>query len=981
MKKTKIISSLLVIVMLFSILQPLISNAEAQTSIKLINADGENEKILVGEEETFTINVVLANTVSGATALSGFVKYDTSKLDIVNKAESEGVYVINGINSLGDINMVMFDNDTPNLVSFTNMNLTPGTTLRTGIIVPITFKVKKGATGTFDIEFDTVKYTNAKDDDEEVIYPITIGNKVTGTIKTPLQSISLNKTETTVGIGLTDKLTVNYTPADTTDSKTVTWTSSNNGIAKVDSTGTITGVAPGTATITANCNGKTTSCKVTVTAKLQSISLNKTTIELAKTQTAQLEVVYKPANTTDSKDVVWESSNPEVATVDQKGKVTAIKNGTATITATSKVSGISPATCKVNVTSKLQSISLNETNFEMNKGTNKTLTVSYLPADTTDSKKVTWESSDKSIATVDGNGKIIAVAPGTVTITANCNGKIAKATVTVKSPLTGIEINGGNRELLPLQKANLSVTYTPADTTDSKTILWSTSNESVVTVNAEGRIEAKAPGTAKITAKCGEFTSTIEVTVPEVHTERIAFENENVTIEKNKTVSSKIIYYPENTTDDKTVIWSSENENIATVDKEGKIIARSAGTTRIKAQVGDKVAYCDVTVVIPLTGIKLNSNKLEMIKGATQNLQVIYNEEDTTDDKTVTWTSLNENVATVDDNGTVTAKSAGTAIIKAQVGNYVVTCEVNVKVPLTGISIKSDITLLKNQSETLTVTYKPEDTTDDRTVTWSSADESIAKVDSTGKITGMKEGTTKITAKVGEFEEECTVTVKEIKLEGIAISNKIDTLLKGQEAQLEVIYTPENTTDDRTVEWSSSDDSVLTVDENGKLKALKEGTAVITVTSGDFKDSYEVEVKEIPLTGMEIKVDNTTIKEGEEIQLNVEFTPENTTDSKELTYISSDESILTVDENGVIRAIKAGKAVVTVIAENGVKTQIELTVEGTGEASENLTGKTDKESSVNEVASPKTGDMNIALYSILMLVSLLGIVIIIKNRK
>lgn len=986
MKKIKILAALIILAILINIMLPVISNVQAQepASITVANSE-EGKEILVAPGDTFTIKVKYKSSEQRASSLAGALLFDDSKLEIVNKVElSEGLYNITDKGALGSLNYVSWDStDQTNAIFYLFQNDTEN--LKTGDAFQVTFRVKEGATGIFDFSFYNIKHLENGYAESPVSVPITIGDKLTGRIKTPLQSISLSQKELVVGVQETKKLTVEYNPTNTTDSKKVTWSSDNSNIAKVDENGNVKGIAPGNAVITADCNGKKDTCKVTVTSKLQSITLDKTTLEMSKEQNVKLNVIYNPSNTTDSKEVTWESSNKEVATVDENGNVTAHKIGKATITVTSSVAGIKSAKCEINVTSKLQSIYFDEEqeNIEINKGNEVTLKVNYLPEDTTDGKTVKWESSDSTIAKVDNNGKITALKPGVVTIIANCNGKIATATINVKSPLTGIEIVGGDRELLPGQKENLSVSYKPEDTTDSKTISWKVDNSNIVSIDAKGTITANKPGTAIVTAKCGEFTSEIKVTVPEIHTEKIAFENEKVTLTKNESMNAKILYYPDNTTDDRTVTWSSEDETVATVDNNGKITAIGGGTTRIKAQVGEKEAYCEVNVVIPLTGIKLNAETLQINKGNSSNLEVIYNEEDTTDDKTVTWTSLNETVATVDENGKVTAVGVGTAIIKAQVGNYVVTCTVNVKVPLIGISIKSDISLLKNQSQILTVTYIPEDTIDDRTVTWSSEDETVATVDKDGKVTGLKEGKTTIIAKVGKFEAKCNVEVKEIKLEGIAINNKIDTLLKGQEAQLDVIYTPENTTDDKVVTWTSSDESVAIVDENGKVTALKEGKTTITVTSGEFKDSYKLEVKEIPITGMEINVDSTTMEEGEELQLNVAFTPENTTDSKNLIYVSSDESVVTVDKNGKLTAIKPGTAIITVVAENGLKTQVKLTVEDTkileNNESQGQENKEDKEDNI--VASPKTGDINIALYSIMMITSLAGIVTILKKIK
>ncbi len=975
MKRTKILASLLLLTMMFNIVLPIISEAAEQTNaiMEIVNHENANKEILVAEGETFSIDVNLRKGTDKGKAITGALEFDSSKLEIVNKElideKTYAIIIPEDVVPIGNAqNLVSWDAGTNQIYFLFQSNsgqLRDGTTFR------VEFKVKEGASGKFNFNLINLEYFENGAAAEPIMFPITAGAQKVGQVATPLKSIKLNKTEVALGINGTENLKVTYTPSETTSSKEVKWESSNSNIVTVDGNGKITGKNPGTATITATSvveGVAPATCNVTVTSKLQSISLNQTSLEMGKGQTKKLNVTYNPSNTTDSKEVVWTSNNTAVATVDNQGNVKAISNGTATITAASVVEGVAPATCKVTVTSKLQEITLNKTNLNMNKGTTQKVTVGYVPVDTTDSKEVVWTSSNTAVATVDNQGNIKAVAPGEAEIIANCNGKIAKAKITVKSPLTGIEITNAVEELLPEQEVNLGIKYTPVDTTDSKTIIWESSNTGIVTVNESGKITAIKPGTVTITAKCGNITKTINVKVAEIHTERIAFENPKVEINKSSTIESKIKFYPANTTDDKKVTYSSNNAEIATVDENGKITAIKAGTAIITATSGEKTATCEVTVKVPLTGIKLNQNKVELEKNKTTKLEVTYNEEDTTDDKSIIWTSLNEDVAKVDENGKITAISAGTAVITAQVGKHTASCEISVKVPLTGITIKSNTKLLKKQSETLKVTYMPEDTTDNKKVTWSSKDTSIATIDENGKVTGIKAGTTKIVAKVGNFEKECTVTVEEKKLEGIAISNKLETILKGKTEKLEIIYTPEDTTDDKEVIWKSSDEAILTVDENGNLTGIKAGTATITAISGDFEDSIEIEVEEIKLTGIEIKSENATMKPGDKIKLNVVYTPGNTTDNRNLVFVSSDESVLTIDENGVVTAIKAGKAVVTAIAENGVKTQIEMTVEAAAI----------EEKPETKVDSPKTGDINIALYAILMVVSFVGII---KTRK
>ena len=204
----------------------------------------------------------------------------------------------------------------------------------------------------------------------------------------------------------------------------------------------------------------------------------------------------------------WTSSNPNVATVDKNGKITGVGGGTTTITAKFGEKTIS---YQVTVTSPLTSISLNKSTMTVEKGKIGDLSVIYNPTDTTDSKTVTWSTSNPNIATVT-NGKVTAVGTGTATITAKVGNKTAKCQVTVTSPLISISLNRNSLELEKGSSSTLNVSYNPSDTTDSKTVIWSTSNSKVATVT-NGKVTAVAEGTATITAKVGSKTATCKVTV------------------------------------------------------------------------------------------------------------------------------------------------------------------------------------------------------------------------------------------------------------------------------------------------------------------------------------------------------------------------------------------------------------------------------------------------------------------------------------
>ena len=177
------------------------------------------------------------------------------------------------------------------------------------------------------------------------------------------------------------------------------------------------------------------------------------------------------------------------------------------------------------------------------------------------------------------------------------------------------------------------------------------------------------------------------------------------------------------------------------------------------------IAYYADNVVIPITvtGISLNKSTATITEGGTTTLTATIAPSDATD-KTVTWASDNEEVATVE-NGVVTAVKAGTATITATAGDYSASCVVTVDkkvIAVTGISLdKSTATIAEGETETLVATITPADATD-KTVTWTSSDASIATV-ADGVVTAVKAGTATITATAGGYSATCVVTVEEPK--------------------------------------------------------------------------------------------------------------------------------------------------------------------------------------------------------------------------
>lgn len=498
----------------------------------------------------------------------------------------------------------------------------------------------------------------------------------------------------------------------------------------------------------------------------------------------------------------------------------------------------------VNVTVDLDSISLNKTELNLEKGVSETLKVTYNPEAAGKGKTVTWSSSDAKVATVSKDGKVTAMAPGTAKITASVDGKTAVCTVNVTATLKGISLNKSELNLKKGQSEKLVVSYDPADTTDKKDVVWASSDTSVVSVAADGTVNALKGGTAEITAKVSDKTAVCKVTVKEIHLNEISLSKAETTIAKGETETLKVIYNPEDTTDDKTVIWSSSNPEIASV-KDGVVTAIKAGTTEITAKVGDKTAVCKVTVNIPLESITISPSEMRLESGETKSFKVTYNPEDTTDDKTIRWNVEDNTIASVDENGNVTGLKGGVTTVSATSANgLTVSAQVKVLIHTTGLEMSAkEAEVNRGEEIQLGVNFIPANTDDSKDVIWYSTDQEVAVVNQNGLVTGKKAGTAVIraVAKDGGFTAECTVTVKEIPLEGIKFEEMFPEMQEGDSVHLYIVYIPENTTDVKDVEWSSSDEKVATI-EDGIVKAVKAGKTTITAKVGEFEISYELTV-------------------------------------------------------------------------------------------------------------------------------------------
>lgn len=738
--------------------------------------------------------------------------------------------------------------------------------------------------------------------------------RCTVSVEIPATSLKLNKTSMTLYSGKTYTLTATIAPSNTTN-KTIQWTSSNTKVATVNSKGVVTAIGGGKAVITAKTsNGLTKTCTVTVLKSVSGVSLNKTSVSLYTGATYKLTASVAPADASNKK-VAWLSSDTSIVTVDESGNLKALKAGKAVVRVKTADGGFK-AYCTVNVLQHVTSVKLDKASLVLKRGEKAQLTATVLPADATN-KGVKWVSSDPSVVSVSVSGAVTANAVGSADVSVVTDDGNLKAVcrINVYESVTGVSLDISEKILYIGEVVTAKASVSPSDASN-KSVIWSSSDASVANVGSDGKITALKVGTAEITAKTsdGGFTAKCKITV-RAHVSGIALDQAEITVNRGEVTRLTASVEPKNSYD-KTILWKSEDEQIATV-QDGTVTAVSKGQTVIIAESRDGgfKASCTVTVLEPVTGIELSADELTVFNGQSETLIATVKPDDASD-KRVTWTSSDKTVATVS-NGTVTGVSGGTALITAETadGKYAAVCHVTVNMLAEEIVFDSDkILLARGDETTLKPTVLPENTFD-KSVSWASDDETVATVDENGVVTAVSAGTATITCKAvkGNAVAQLTVEVYE-PVTGITVSGTDSVLWVGEETTLTAEVLPENATN-KTLVWSSDDESVAVV-ENGVVTAKKAGTALISAASfdGKVKGEYEITVRQ-QVTEIRLSRTQVVLNEGEEAAVTADILPENAY-NKDIVWKSENDRVATVD-GGKITAVEKGECDITVTSADG----------------------------------------------------------------
>ena len=285
----------------------------------------------------------------------------------------------------------------------------------------------------------------------------------------------------------------------------------------------------------------------------------------------------------------------------------------------------------------------------------------------------------------------------------------------------------------------------------------------------------------------------------------------------------------------------------------------------------------------------------------------------------VTWTSADPRIVSVNSGGLATAVTYGIIRITARSGGVSQAVEIKVVQTAARIAIEPREATLTAIGETVQLTATVQDqngqTIAGANVTWRSSETGVARVNANGLVTAVNNGTARITARSGSTEQGITVTVMQTPVSMVIEPDEATLTAIGETIQLvaSVLDLNKRSIEGAAVTWQSSDASVATVSADGLVTAVNNGDATITATSGDLTASIDVTVMQLP-AGIVIDPDNTTLAAvGDTVQLMATVLDHigHTIEGAEVTWESGDEAIATVDGQGLVTAVSSGTVEIT----------------------------------------------------------------------
>lgn len=666
------------------------------------------------------------------------------------------------------------------------------------------------------------------------------------TVHVTAEEIILSEKELRLQTGQSSTITATFNPSGITSIPGMQWLLTDEEIVDLDVNSEksviVTAKKAGTTILTAvnEDNFVSAYCTITVLSPISDLSLDAEEMIVKLSQEA---IKFHATYNSDATDVKlkWTSSDSSVAKVDETGFVELLGAGTTMITVIPEWNPNNVmAQCRLTVLQSATGFALDKRSLTLEVGQKELLKPAVQPDKA--SSTITWKALNSSIASVDGEGNVTAVAAGQAYVVANTeNGLVDNCLVTVTQKATGVQLSDYNITINVGESYTVTAKPNPTTSTE-KEFTWTCKDPSIATVKNDGTVTGVSAGSTivLIKTKNGDVTY-LYVTVKD-KAKGMELNYSTKSVPKGSSFTLKPIFTPSNTTN-KKVTWTSSNTGVAKVSDKGKVTGVKGGSAIITcvSEDGGYVATCLVTVVQPVSTVKLNhsSYKLGLGKSVTLKATVTSN---TSSNPKVKWTSSNTKIATVSSSGKVTGKKLGTCTITATAtdgSKKKASCKITVVRQSTSVKLnKSYLTLIVGHNSQLKATVKPSNATY-KTVNWKSSNESVALVNNSGLVRGIAVGSAniKVTTKDnGKKTASCYVEVIEpIPATSIMVADKNMVMIRGESQMLSYTIVPSNSTD--SVKFASGNKNVATVSSSGRVYARRAGATSITITTSSGKQS------------------------------------------------------------------------------------------------------------------------------------------------
>ncbi len=542
---------------------------------------------------------------------------------------------------------------------------------------------------------------------------------------------------------------------------------------------------------------------------------------------------------------------------------------------------------------------------------------------------VVWSTSNQAIATVDQNGLVTTISDGTVTITVTADGGITNSKIITVKPVIyadSIAVDSVLYATLNMNKM-LSARVYPELTTD-KTLIWTIDDNSIARLDSNGTVFGLKQGTANVIVKTK--TGTVAKSVKLIVNTTVLAINAGTEIAgyefQNKSLGQ---FIPDGPNGDNN-LWKagagyagnpvSKNINITQAVEPAPM--RVYQSLRYSGQNITPLRYF-FRNLIPNSNYQLRLHFVEtnssIAVGSRKFNVVINNLSDSLIDFDIRAAAGGIDIATVKSlNVTSDANGLVTVFFYPVKGNCIINGLELRLIPLQGITITSaGNTLSINNTDTLKAISIPQNATN-KNVFWKSSDTSVATINQNGIITGRKEGSVIFTATSieGNFETTKEYTVQELSIESITVNPDSALLSVGDSIVITATVNPPNATNNKII-WSSSDSSVVTVDQAGKVKAIKAGKAIITASNITNTHHAYTSIEAVNIIATDLILDPTQENVGvqDTLLIRAKILPSNAT-NKKIKWESSNPNIATVDSLGILTAIAEGNVNITATVED-----------------------------------------------------------------